>query len=775
VTAIKTHPSLKSFYLFSLLALLAASVAMGPSWASADDKPTKASEARVVAAPKNVDQLRAIETQLKMVAAKVVPCTVGLKVGPAGGSGVIVSEDGYVLTAGHVIRKPGQKIGISLGVYGSADAGLAKITDKGKYPFVEMGKSADLKQGAWVVAVGHPLGYKSGRPPVIRVGRILRAREQVIQTDCPLISGDSGGPLFDLSAKVIGINSRIGGPVSMNFHVPIDIFHKHWERLKKSEVWKDDVPGRDCTEVKAAFRKVIAGAGKCVIQIKCDGKDTVLGTIVGPDGWVLTKASELKGRVVCRLRDGRDLDARIVGMDPRFDLAVLKIDATDLPKIIWNLKKPAVGQWVATPGLKEDPLAVGVVSVVQRRIPPPRGSLGVVLVEGDGGVKLKTVLPKGPADKAGLKANDVITHVDGKPTKTPMELVAVLKQRRPGQVVKLTVKRGDKTLNVSVTLMKLVTPATRKRDLLNRTGGGISKRHDDFPVVLQHDTVLRPADCGSPLVDLDGKALGVNIARGGRTETYCVPAGALVVLMYDLMSGRLTPREKKAKAAKPELAKKPEPEKKPAPEKKPTPEKKADEEKAAKEKAAAEKAAKEKAAAEKAAKEKAAAEKKAAEEKAAREKAAAEKAAAEKKAAEEKAAKEKAVAEKKAAEEKAAEKKAAEKKAAEKKAAEKKAAEKKAAEKKAAEEKVAREKAAAEKAAAEKKAAEKKAAEEKVAREKAAAEKAAAEKKAAKEKAAAEKDAADKKAAEEQSSPPKDPAPKEKKSPSKKELEPAMP
>ena len=48
--------------------------------------------------------------------------------------------------------------------------------------------------------------------------------------------------------------------------------------------------------------------------MKCDGTDAWLGTIVGPDGWVLTKASELKGRITCRLRDGRELDARNVGV-----------------------------------------------------------------------------------------------------------------------------------------------------------------------------------------------------------------------------------------------------------------------------------------------------------------------------------------------------------------------------------------------------------------------------------------------------------------------------
>jgi hypothetical protein len=66
------------------------------------------------------------------------------------------------------------------------------------------------------------------------------------------------------------------------------------------------------------------------------------------------------------------------------------------------------------------------------------------------------------------------------------------------------VKRGNQQLSLAVTLARLNTPSTKKRLLQNRSGVGQSRRHDDFPLVLQHDTVLRPVDCGGPLVDLSG-------------------------------------------------------------------------------------------------------------------------------------------------------------------------------------------------------------------------------------------------------------------------------
>jgi serine protease Do len=546
------------------------SAEVGPAVAAADPDG---------ATPKNLDELRAIEAKFKEASAEAVKCVVGIQIGTARGSGVIVSEDGLILTAGHVAQKPGNKAtittsdgktykGESLGICFSADAGMMKITDKGKWPHLELAAKGETHVGDWCLAVGHPLGYLEGRPPVIRMGRVIRLEERATQTDCPLIVGDSGGPLVSLEGKVIGINSRISAPLSMNYHVPIEVFHQYWDRLKKGEAWADSTL-RDAAQVKAAFRKVVAETAKCVVQVRCDQKDAVLGTIVGPDGWVLTKASELKGRVVVRLADGRDLEARTIGVNPQFDLAMLKIDAVDLPKIGWEFKDPEVGQWVAVPGLGEDPLAVGVVSVPRRTIPAPKGLLGVTVEEKEKGLTIAGVIPTSPAAKAGLQKGDIVTHLGGRPVKTLAEFTGPLKLLRPGTSVKLTIRRGEETLEKSITLGMLVTLATRKRDSLNATGVGISRRHDDFPMVLQHDGAVRPVDCGSPLVTLDGKAVGVNVARGGRTETYCIPSNALVVLMYDLMSGRLRPAsvdEKKPDAeTKPATKEEPKADAKPAP------------------------------------------------------------------------------------------------------------------------------------------------------------------------------------------------------------------
>jgi serine protease Do len=199
-------------------------------------------------APDNIDDLKAIQKQLQKVLEKVVPCTVGVQVGGASGSGVIVSADGYVLTAGHVSGKPDQECtlilsdgkrvkGKTLGQNKGIDSGMIKITEDGTWPYCEMGESGKLNKGSWCVSVGHPGGYIKGRSPVVRLGRVLELDKSVIRSDCTLVGGDSGGPLFDMDGKVIGIHSRIGGRISDNFHVPVDTYRDTWDRLAKSESW----------------------------------------------------------------------------------------------------------------------------------------------------------------------------------------------------------------------------------------------------------------------------------------------------------------------------------------------------------------------------------------------------------------------------------------------------------------------------------------------------------------------------------------------------------
>src|SRR5438876_11640505 len=98
-----------------------------------------------------------------------------------------------------------------------------------------MGKSDELTKGEWCLATGHPRGYKPGRTPPVRLGRDLTFGNTIIKTDCTLVGGDSGGPLFDMQGRVIGIHSRIGQTLAQNMHVPVDTYRETWDRLVKGD------------------------------------------------------------------------------------------------------------------------------------------------------------------------------------------------------------------------------------------------------------------------------------------------------------------------------------------------------------------------------------------------------------------------------------------------------------------------------------------------------------------------------------------------------------
>jgi serine protease Do len=115
------------------------------------------------------------------------------------------------------------------------DAALVQITDAGEYPFVELNRTGNIKLGDWVFSLGHSGGFNKERGAVARLARLVRVANTTYQTDGTLIGGDSGGPLFDIEGKLIGIHSRVGPQLPVNMHVPVQVFIDNWEPMMKSE------------------------------------------------------------------------------------------------------------------------------------------------------------------------------------------------------------------------------------------------------------------------------------------------------------------------------------------------------------------------------------------------------------------------------------------------------------------------------------------------------------------------------------------------------------
>jgi serine protease Do len=330
--------------------------------------------------------------------------------------------------------------------------------------------------------------------------------------------------------------------------------------LRAQWINRDGPNLRGSPAVKAAFKPVVAAPSRSTVRILADGKDAAYGTVVAADGWIVTKFDQIKDadKVTCKFKDGKALEAKVVGVHEKNDLALLKVETKDLAPVEWGESKTAaVGNWLASPGVGSEPVAVGVVSVATRSMkpvdypPPPlatnpnAGFLGVLLEPAKEGPRVKEVTKDSAAAEAGIQVDDVILQIDRKRVEDPDSMIHLLSKYKAGQTVSLLLRRGEEELPLTATLKKRPAGAGMNRSLFQNTmGRQISRKNGGFPVALQHDTVLKATDCGGPVVDLDGKTVGVNIASAGRVESYALPAEVVRSLLPDLMAGKLPPPAK---------------------------------------------------------------------------------------------------------------------------------------------------------------------------------------------------------------------------------------
>ena len=289
-------------------------------------------------------------------------------------------------------------------------------------------------------------------------------------------------------------------------------------------------------ELVKLFHGAIAKSKDSTVRVLSGGKESALGAIVSTDGWILTKYSELKGKITVKLPDGMEVDAELFGHDMPCDLAMIKVDAKDLKPIAFTDSMASkVGHWVATPGVGDDPIALGVISVAAREVKaakymPPSGTqggyLGITLDPNFAGVRVFEVSDATPAKKAGLKADDQIIALNGETVESQDDFLALLAKNKTGDEVKLKILRDEQEEDYKITLGQ--RPGGKggksRADQQNSMGSKLSDRRAGFPVILQHDSVVRPSDCGGPLVNLDGQVIGINIARAGRVESYAIPS-----------------------------------------------------------------------------------------------------------------------------------------------------------------------------------------------------------------------------------------------------------
>lgn len=300
------------------------------------------------------------------------------------------------------------------------------------------------------------------------------------------------------------------------------------------------------------FTSAVAKANESTVRVRTKKGDAALGTVIDSAGHILTKASELNGELSVRLRDGTEYDAKYIGFHDKSDLALLKIDTPLVPVEFASKEKIAVGNFVAAPGMDDEPVAVGVVSVGIRRLlgiesqieNTNKGYMGAFLedpTDGQEGVIIARFTDEGrsAAKEAKLKIGDLITRVNDRTIKNRDELMQMMNKFKPGDTIELNVFRDENEMKFKVKL--LPKSASDRSEMQNRMGGALSARRTGFPAVIQHDMVLKPVDCGGPLVDLDGNVLGINIARAGRVESWALPYDVIKPILKEMKDGKLPP------------------------------------------------------------------------------------------------------------------------------------------------------------------------------------------------------------------------------------------
>lgn len=315
------------------------------------------------------------------------------------------------------------------------------------------------------------------------------------------------------------------------------------------------LPQKATPQLLGVFKPAVDKAAKSTVVVYADDKQVALGAIVTADGYIISKASEIpEGKIVVKLRTGKEYLAKITASNGVYDVAVLKIEADNLPTIDWSLSKNApVGNWIAASGASADPVGVGIVGVAARNFPGPHGAsrvpsensgfLGVQLDPDSASATISVVTAGSAAEKAGIKTKDVIISIDSTEIVNQEALINTLMGYKAGDVIKVKLEREGKRMEIPATLGKrppaLFPKGDARGEMQNKMGSILSNRRTGFPTVLQHDIVLKPNECGGPLVDLDGRVVGLNIARAGRTETYAIPSEVILQLLPDLLATKV--------------------------------------------------------------------------------------------------------------------------------------------------------------------------------------------------------------------------------------------
>jgi serine protease Do len=494
-------------------------------------------------------------------------------------SGVVVSADGYILTAAHTTL-PGKNykvffpdgrecIAMALGKIenkdtpGIPDVGMMKITDKGIWPFAEMGYSASLVKNEPCISISYPESLNQTFP-TLRLGNVAEVKNEYgfIRSTCKMEPGDSGGPLFDYYGRVIGLHSAIDVSEEMNFEIPVDLYRRYWTALNSERLYTafpekvDSVNADPLLKIiekenkqKALHPDFAAPTVKnsCfLIKSMVKGKNqeieaTLLNVKVanGDKKQFLLSKNTMVGENTQLANNGLTTSLKFAGKDQENDLVLFRIEqeltgGIDVDITSTDTAKIEMGRFLYTLG-HDGKVIRCVLGSSLFNLPKINSQpyLGAMVVYNSSPVQFSLIKEGSPAEKAGIKVGDELISINGKAMKKASEFAPeILKYWADDEVT-------FEWTSASGRMSKTFKLDGRGQSVFNHPAekfeGGKSERRDGFNAIFAHDAAIKPNACGSPVFDWEGNFYGINIARFSRTTTVVVPKKIVIDFILNFM------------------------------------------------------------------------------------------------------------------------------------------------------------------------------------------------------------------------------------------------
>ncbi len=372
------------------------------------------------------------------------------------GTGVIMREDGYIVTNYHVVAQsndiavqlpdgteyPGEVVGAD------PETDLAVIrVNATNLPAAQFGDSKSLEVGEWVIAIGAPFGLENTVTSGIisatgRSNMRLATYEDFLQTDAAINPGNSGGPLVNLDGQVIGINTAIvtqGAPAyaGVGFAIPSEIVRGVFESIVRTGTVDRGFLGITMQEITPALAKnfdLRGTKGVLIAEVQPGGPADEAGVrpgdiVMAVNGEATDDMSELRTKVAA-IHPGHDAVLRVIRNGKTRDVTVKVGRRPTLAMMSRQMQQqPPQGSAETRLGFSVEPLPPSIAS--ELGLPP------------DVGVLVTEVERHGAAAIAGIEAGDVVVQIDGKPIDSVEAFNEAIANAQPEKGVRIQLRSPD--------------------------------------------------------------------------------------------------------------------------------------------------------------------------------------------------------------------------------------------------------------------------------------------------------------------------------------------